>query len=141
MATWQEFEAALSQTRRFRPETEAEMQKTQVFIDWLENVSRSHRMHDGCHSNTTLNALQIIVSGTLNARLTSRSIRRLRELCRVSNLLPTSFNVFDQLPLLLDPISKSTTADVYRIEIENRLVAVKVLRLHQDDRENVMKVL
>jgi predicted unusual protein kinase regulating ubiquinone biosynthesis (AarF/ABC1/UbiB family) len=78
---------------------------------------------------------------TLQSDLRSRAIRRLQALCRHSGHLPPSCNLRQRITLESDsPISSSAMSDVYKARTSDDEVAIKVLRVHADNRTEVRKV-
>jgi hypothetical protein len=72
--------------------------------------------------------------------LYSEGVRRLRGLCRKTNLVPTSCRVSqDIIETTTDPI-RSHFSDVYTGVLDGRKVAIKVLRVHRDQLDDVRKV-
>jgi hypothetical protein len=85
--------------------------------------------------------LQTLSSSDSASILYIEGVRRLRRLCRDTQLVPTSC----KLPADLDsvsprPVSRSNFSDIYVGRLSGRDVAIKVLRLHMDEVENIKKV-
>jgi hypothetical protein len=69
------------------------------------------------------------------------AVIRLRHLCRTTGLVPTSCRIpKGVVGVSADPISQSNFSDVFRGMLDDREVAIKVLRLHEDDRGKVKQV-
>lgn len=75
-----------------------------------------------------------------NPELCSRSLSRLRALCRETSRLPASCSLPNNITYGRDPISSSAFSDVYRGQLNGRAVALKALRIHVDNRVKVTKV-
>lgn len=74
--------------------------------------------------------------------LYGNALRKLREIGRKAGQLPSSCHLADD-SIKLDnerSVSESAISDIYRGKIGKRKVAVKVLRMHMDNREKVEKV-
>lgn len=70
-----------------------------------------------------------------------QQVRRLRQLCREADLVPTSCQIVEEIILSRPtPISKSHFSDVYHGHLDRREVAVKDLRLHTDEVLQMRKV-
>jgi hypothetical protein len=112
---------------------------SQVGVDWLSNVRRQHRMRRGVvpHDMT----IQVVLS-TLPSHVSyAQGVRRLRRLCRETGLVPTSC----QVPLAVfaesaTPFSQTAFSDVWSAILDGRRVAVKALRLHGDQMNDVRRV-
>jgi hypothetical protein len=73
--------------------------------------------------------------------LYAQRVRRLRQLCRSSGLVPTYCKIPKDVTLLGSaPVSQSHFSDIYHGKLDEREVAIKVLRLHMDDIQTVKKV-
>jgi serine/threonine protein kinase len=73
--------------------------------------------------------------------LYGQRVQRLRRLCRSSGLVPTSCKIPKDVTLLSPmPVSQSHFSDIYRGKLDQRDVAIKVLRLHMDEIQTIQKV-
>jgi hypothetical protein len=76
-----------------------------------------------------------------HTKLYKRSLHRLRDLCGRSGSLPEVYFLAHDIELLdSNPVSHGGFSDVYRGTCAGNSVALKVLRVSVDDRENVKKV-
>jgi hypothetical protein len=84
--------------------------------------------------------IQALASSDSFGSLYSEGVRRLRGLCRMTNLVPTSCRVSrDITEITTEPIM-GHFSDVYSGMLDGRRVAIKVLRVHRDQLEQVQKV-
>jgi hypothetical protein len=68
------------------------------------------------------------------------AVRRLRRLCRTSQLVPTSCKLpHDVTDISAKPVCQSHFSDIFRGKLEGRDMAIKALRLHSDQIEEVKK--
>jgi hypothetical protein len=82
----------------------------------------------------------LLLSDPANA-LYAEGVRRLRRLCRNTQLVPTSCLLPKEVTLLsAKPICQSNFSDVWRGQLDEVDVAVKVIRLHGDEVQEVKKV-
>jgi hypothetical protein len=73
--------------------------------------------------------------------LYSRALRKLRDLCCKTGLIPEGCQIVDEILLEAEhPLSQSGFSDVYRGVCNGHPVAVKALRIHIDDRVKVQRV-
>lgn len=73
--------------------------------------------------------------------LHSRAIQRLQALCRYTGRLPPSCDLGRNIILYSrSPISSSALSDVYKGTMLDDDVAIKVLRIHEDNRTEVRRV-
>jgi hypothetical protein len=112
---------------------------SQVGVDWLSHVRRRHRIRAGAvaHDLTP----QIVLSTHPSHVSYAQGVRRLRRVCRETDLVPTSCKV--PLAVFADsatPFSQTAFSDVWSAMLEGRRVAVKALRLHGDQAYDVRRV-
>lgn len=69
-----------------------------------------------------------------------RLLFRLREMCRRNGLFPSLRTLGANIPHEVTPVSATAFSDVYRAELNGRVVALKALRVHSDDLDRVTKV-
>jgi hypothetical protein len=112
---------------------------SQQGIDYLSSVrprSFAFPMRFQAH------ALQSLVVSDPSSDVYAQGLRRLRSLCRATGLTPSSSIVPGEVAgMSLRPISQTPFSDVWKASLKGRDVAVKVLRLHADEREEVAKVI
>jgi hypothetical protein len=85
--------------------------------------------------------LQIVLSTPPSHVAYAQGVRRLRRLCRETDLVPTSCKVpMVVLSSSARPLSQTAFSDVWSGELEGRKVAVKALRLHEDQVDHVRRV-
>jgi hypothetical protein len=112
---------------------------SQAGVDWLSHVRRRRRMR-ACAIAHGL-TLQVVLSTHPSHAAYAQGVRRLRRLCRETDLVPTSCQV--PLALVTDstiPFSQTAFSDVWSAMLEGRRVAVKALRLHVDDVHKLRRV-
>jgi hypothetical protein len=112
---------------------------SQAGVDWLSNVRRRHRIRAGAVAHDL--TLQVVLSTHPSHVSYSQGVRRLRRLCRETDLVPTSCKV--PLAVVADsstPFSQTAFSDVWSAILEGRRVAVKALRLHGNQVSNVRRV-
>jgi hypothetical protein len=112
---------------------------SQVGVDWLSNVRRRHRMRRGVVAHDL--ALQVVLSTHPSHSVYAQGVRRLRRLCREADLVPTLCKV--PMAVVADstrPVSQTAFSDVWGGILDGRRVAVKALRLHEDQVHNVRRV-
>jgi hypothetical protein len=112
---------------------------SQVGVDWLSNVRRRHRTRLGAVAHDP--TIQVVLSIHPSHASYAQGVRRLRRLCRETGLVPTSCKV----PLAVfaesaTPFSQTAFSDVWSAILEGRRVAVKSLRLHGDQINDVRRV-
>jgi hypothetical protein len=112
---------------------------SQAGVDWLSNVRRRPRTRPGVVAHDL--TIQVVLS-TLPAHISyAQGVRRLRRLCRETGLVPTSCKV--PLAVFADsstPFSQTAFSDVWSAILDRRRVAVKALRLHGDQINDVRRV-
>jgi hypothetical protein len=112
---------------------------SQEGVDWLSHVRRPHLMRRGASAHDLV--LQIVLSTHPSHVAYARGVRRLRRLCRQSDLVPTSCTV--PLAVFADsatPFSRTTFSDVWSAMLEGQRVAMKALRLYGDQVYDVRRV-
>jgi hypothetical protein len=111
---------------------------SQVGVDWLSHVRRPYRMRRSANSCATL---QIVLSTPPSHVAYAQGVRRLRRLCRETDLVPTSCKVLMAVVASSDrPFTQTAFSDVWSGKLEGRQVAVKALRLHGDQVYHVRRV-
>jgi hypothetical protein len=112
---------------------------SQAGVDWLSYVRRRHRTRTGpiTHDPT----LQVVLANHPSHASYAQGVRRLRRLCRETDLVPASC----QVPIAVfrdsaTPISQTAFSDVWSAILDGRRVAVKALRLHGDQLQSVRRV-
>jgi hypothetical protein len=112
---------------------------SQVGVDWLSHVRRRHRMRPGVVAHDV--TLQVVLSTHPSHVSYAQGVRRLRRLCLVTGLVPTSCKI--PLAVFADsstPFSQTAFSDVWSAILDGRRVAVKALRLHGDQVDDVRQV-
>jgi hypothetical protein len=112
---------------------------SQAGLDWLSDVCRRHRMRLGAVAHDP--TIQVVLSIHPSHASYAQGVRRLRRLCRETGLVPTSC----QVPMAVvaesaTPFSQTAFSDVWSAILEGRRVAVKALRLHGDQINDVRRV-
>jgi hypothetical protein len=82
--------------------------------------------------------IQVVLSTHPSRTSYAQGVRRLRRLCRETGLVPTSCKV--PLAVFVEsatPFSQTAFSDVWSAILEGRRVAVKALRLHGDQINDV----
>jgi hypothetical protein len=75
------------------------------------------------------------------SQLYTRALHKLRDLCGRARCLPVACQLPDNILLESPlPVSQGGFSDVYRGRINESIVALKVLRVHADDRAYLEKV-
>jgi hypothetical protein len=69
-----------------------------------------------------------------------RGVRHLRRMCREADLVPTSCILSKEVVRSSTEPSRSNFSDVWKGSLDGHAVALKVLRLHGDERDHVKKV-
>jgi hypothetical protein len=73
--------------------------------------------------------------------LYAQGVQRLRRLCRNTQLVPTSCVIPKAVTSISDkPFSQSHFSDIWKGKLDRRDVAIKALRLHVDEAQEVKKV-
>lgn len=132
-----EIEARLKDLEAWRP-SKSEGEVVQKMIDWLDQVCpvAAQRL-----CGVDLLPPQALGHIEPKSGLYSRSARSLQALCRRSARLPFSCKLSDDITLLSPhSISSSALSDVYKGSMSGKYVAIKVLRVHVDNRDQVAKV-
>ena len=134
-----ELEELLDTLKGWTPEDDTEEDGAQIKIDLLDKASSCTRLV--CKPQSILTPKKIIARITSEDAIYSRAVRRLQVLCQKAGRLPSSCLLQTGLVTeMSEPLSKSGFSDVYCGYVGKLQVALKVLRLHVDDKTKVMKV-
>jgi hypothetical protein len=112
---------------------------SQEGVDWLSHVRRRHLVRRGASAHGL--TLQVVLSTYSSHVSYAQGVRRLRRLCRETGLVPASCKV--SLAVFADsstPFSQTAFSDVWRATLGGRRVAVKALRLHGNQINDVRRV-